>query len=68
MTRSDTDATVASINASLSASAEVNIQALAVALALQLVDVSRNNVDATFKFLDVANLVNTIINDRVPLT
>jgi len=60
------DATVASISASLSSSTEININALAVSLALQIVKATNNNVEATFKFLDVAQLINATINDNAP--
>ena len=64
MTRPHIDATIASISATLSPSVEINIQALAVSLALQLVKATHNNVEAAFKFLDVAKLVNGVINDK----
>ena len=63
MDRRDVEATIANISASLSPSAELNIQALAVSLALQIVESTNNNVEAAFKFLDVAKVVNKVIND-----
>ena len=63
MERLDIETTIASISASLSPSTEINIHALAVSLALQIVKGTSNNVDAAFKFLDVAKLVNKVIND-----
>ena len=67
MDRRDLEATIASISASLSPSAEVNIQALAVSLAQQIVEATNNNVEAAFKFLDLAKVVNKVINDTAQI-
>ena len=61
------DETVASIAGNLSPSAEVNIRALAVSLALQLVDATNNNVEATYKFIEISKVIHTIINDKARL-
>ena len=66
MSRPRVDATIARINGILSPSAENNVRALAECLALQIVQATNNNVEAAFKFLDVAKLVNSIINERAP--
>jgi hypothetical protein len=67
MSQPDVDATIESIDTGLSRSAEVNIAALAECLALQIIKATSNNVEATYKFVSVAERINAIINDRAPL-
>jgi len=65
--RTDIEATVESIDTGLSPSIDVNITALAECLALQIIKATSNNVEATYKFVSVAELIKAIINDRAPL-
>ena len=59
--------TLESIDSGLSQSAEVNIIALAECLALQIIKATSNNVEATYRFMSVADHIKAIINDRAPL-
>ena len=67
MRRTDIEATVESIDTGLSPSIDVNITALAECLALQIIKATSNNVEATYQFVSVAELIKAIINDRAPL-
>ena len=67
MRQTDIDATIESIDTGLSPSVDVNISALAECLALEIIKATSNNVEATYKFVSVAELIKAIINDKAPL-